>query len=848
MLDNGFTEVDSVWYPPHSGPELVKASINEGVTFVNYRGWATTASGWYAPSFKVNDVNALTNGWKQPLMTSIVCSSGNFDSSTDPCLGEAWIRYGTTSNPKGGPAFFGPSEYWTHTKWNNSIDSGIYWGIFDDALPTFAQAMFRGKIELYNNFPNNINPGGQVEFYWHVYNVLGDPEINMWTAVPDEMTGDHAASLALGTNFLTLDVEAGTRPAEGALACLYKEGEVFAREYLDASGSATIAFDPGTTGDLLVTATMRNGAPYLGSVSINQAGRFVGYISHTIDDDNVGGSQGNGDGYVNPGETIEMPMVVRNWGTLSASSVTGYLTCDDELVTITDGEESFGTVGPGSTAPSQEDFDFQVSEACPSGHMLRFLLRANSGGEDYYTLVEIPVRAPDLVYSDHSIIDGGSFAGNGILDPGETANLVVTLLNEGLAGVTGVGAELVSTDLWFTIEDAVGSFGNVGPGATASNSSNPFTLTADPWLRDGYKAHFTLEIFGDGGYETTVPLVIEVGTTGTNDPMGPDEYGYYAYDNTDTGYEEAPEYDWIEIDPNYGGWGQLVSLTNDDVDTLALPFTFRYYGGAYNEISVCSNGFAALGETWVAIPRNWGIPAAFGPDAMLAAFWDGLSGGGVYKYYDVAQHRYVIEWSRKHNVYQSYEETFEIVLYDPLYYETQTGDGEILFQYETVYNGDSNENYATVGIEEPGQWYGLEYTYANHYAPEAPSLVSGRAIKFTTDSPHLPAIALELEPDATIYHRGETLGYTAYVSNNTSHSRSVVGRADVTLPNGNPYPGNPVVGPRAVNLSAGQSVHPHLTHFIPNAAPLGTYVYAVTIENGEGEVIAQDEFLFVVMP
>ncbi|KPJ51628.1 hypothetical protein AMJ39_09575 [candidate division TA06 bacterium DG_24] len=852
LMENGFADVDSVWHPPTSSAGPIESSINEGVSFVNYRGLGS-AAGWTLPSFKVGNVANLTNGWKQPIMTSIICATCDFASwNYDPCFGEAWIRFGTTTNPKGGPVFFGPTDLFTHTKWNNSIDGGVYWGIFDDGLVEFAQAMFRGKIELYNSFPNNTYAGGTVEHYFHIYNVLGDPELNMWTTVPEALTVDHAASVPLGTNYLVVDVQAGSAPGEGALICLCKEGEIFAREYGDADGSAVLTFEPGTAGDLFVTVTRRNGIPYLASVSVNQANVFAGYDSHVVDDDNVGGSHGNGDGYVNPGETIEMPTWLRNWGTQTASSVTGYLTSDDPWVTVVDGEEAFGTIGPGSTAQSQEDFDFQVSTACTSGHLLQFVLRANAGGEDYYTIVEIPVRGAHLVYSDHSIIDGGSSLGNGILDPGETADMVVTLLNEGLAAVTGVEATLVSTDLWFTIGQAVGTFGSVAPGGTASNSSSPFEITADPLLRDGYEASLTLEITGDGGYEASVPLIIDVGTTGTGDPMGPDEYGYFAYDNTDTGYDEAPAYAWIEIDPSYGGSGTPVSLYGDegDVDTLSLPFTFRYYGGEYDEISICSNGFAALGETWVAIPRNWGIPAALGPDAMLAAFWDDLrpDGGGVYTYYDSTDHRFIIEWSRYENRFNGYEETFEIVLYDPAYHRTATGDGEILYQYETINNVDSNENYATVGIEEPAQWYGLQYTYANHYAPEAPSLVSGRAIKFTTDSPHLPAIGLYLDPDATIYHRGETLGYTAYVANNTSSSQSVVGRADVRLPNGNPYSGNPVVGPRTVNLSSGQSVHPHLTHHLPQAAPFGAYIYTVTVENGEGDIIARDSFAFTVVP
>ena len=36
-------------------------------------------------------------------------------------------------------------------------------------------------------------------------------------------------------------------------------------------------------------------------------------------------------------------------------------------------------------------------------------------------------------------------------------------------------------------------------------------------------------------------------------PVAPNNYGYWAYDDTDAGFDETPTFDWIELDPNYGG-------------------------------------------------------------------------------------------------------------------------------------------------------------------------------------------------------------------------------------------------------------------------------------------------------
>ena len=118
---------------------------------------------------------------------------------------------------------------------------------------------------------------------------------------------------------------------------------------------------------------------------------------------------------------------------------------------------------------------------------------------------------------------------------------------------------------------------------------------------------------------------------------------------------------------------------------------------------------------------------------MIAPFWDNLQAGNIYGYYDSENNSYIIEWYDWENVYNPYyEETFEVILYDPEYFPTPTGDGAILFQYNEVNNVDLGDNYATVGIENETQTEGLLLTFADIYPATAHVLEDETAIFFTT--------------------------------------------------------------------------------------------------------------------
>ena len=72
---------------------------------------------------------------------------------------------------------------------------------------------------------------------------------------------------------------------------------------------------------------------------------------------------------------------------------------------------------------------------------------------------------------------------------------------------------------------------------------------------------------------------MHIDTPTSNFPVAPNNYGYWAYDNTDVGFSASPEFNWVELDPEYGGNnGVHHQLDDDDHVDLEIPFPFQYHG------------------------------------------------------------------------------------------------------------------------------------------------------------------------------------------------------------------------------------------------------------------------------
>jgi hypothetical protein len=746
LLEHGFTSVDTSfgWFSGDSDSRL-PGLFNQGVSLVSYRGWAGPSQ-WYSPTFSVGNLNALQNNNKIGVMASIVCGTGDFGpGGVDPCFGETWLRMGASRTSfKGGPSFFGATDHSTHTRWNNPIMVGYYWSIIRGGNHHFGMAALRGKMQQYMTFPGDNGPGQTIELYFHTYNMLGDPELEVRAKIPIMLAVAHPDTLPLGVNFVEVSVtDTASNPIADAYVVLTKgygdTEEVFEVGRTGAAGNISMSFRAATADTLFVTVSGKDLYPYQGHVMIVQAEVSLAPDSLIIDDDNTGYSSGNGNGIINAAERVELGVALKNFGDIGTAQGV-YTTLESltpKLATVYGNTTGFSDIAPGERALGFRPFVVDISEGAIDGDMVRLKLTVIANiNQTWASVIELPVVAPRFNVSAVTF-----------LDPGDSVAMVLTVENLGSVDAEGVAAVLMSNDDYTAVFDGVGFMGDIPAGGNVSNTGDPFVVRVDSSAFDGRNVNLQLGLATSSHSISIVPFSTTVGNVTSSDPTGPEAYGYYMFDNTDVAYPPVPTYDWEEIAPSLGGPGTRLTFTNTDDKSvmIELPFDFVYYGHHQRKIIVSTNGFVAFdtfrfdmaGNFWYNF-FNWPIPDPGNGSGQISPFWDDLeysgSNYGVIVWNDTTEHRFIIEWYHMTHANTGAAETFEMIIYDAAYHPTITGDCEFLFQYNTIQNNDYSEGYASVGFESHDELNGIQYTYHNSYSSGSATLANSRAIKITTNT------------------------------------------------------------------------------------------------------------------
>ena len=744
LQDGGFTSVDTMMSstPCNYNVNDVITALNEGRSFLNYRGegWS---SGWWATCtpFNTSNIGSLSNGQKFTFVTSIGCGVGMFATGGGNCFGEEWLEMGTLSSPKGASAFIGPAGN-THTTYNNKIDKGIYVGMFQEGLDTPGQALVRGKLYMYNVFGNVP----LVESHYKLYNVLGDPSIHIWKEVPLAVEVEHDDTITVGINQieLTATFASNGQAVANAIFCLAGDG-IYEIDSTDANGKVIFNIMPEE--EQILTVTMRGGnvIPYQGTIEVIELAELVEPVGEPLITD----LDGNLDGLINPNENGLISLTLVNWGNLTASNIQAALSLagTNYAQVITTAPQSFGDLDPGSSFTG-DPFQFFIEPYCPVGEIIPFQLHIASSTTSWDYTINVEVMGCRLTFDNFVVIDQ-SLPRNFKMDPGETVRLVFSIKNNGEDFAPDAMGILTSSNPYISVEDSIGSFGTININNINKNFENYFIVNIDEMCPTNYMAEFSLHLFtlnGNYPYQTDLQISLPVGLPIPTDYTGPDAYGYYAYSSNDAFYEQTPVYNWVEIDDM--GTQIVVPGVSDYTETVNLPFTFKYYGVDYDYLRISTDGWIALNGGGQIAPVNTGLPNEDNVNNMAAVFWDDLYDvqyqweGDIYYYFDNPNHRFIVEWdSISHNdtTTEPKKEIFQAILLDPAYYTTTTGDGEILFQYKKVTSITSN----TVGIENNYQDDGLQYVFDQDYDETASTLVNHFAIKFTTEPPFTSLITTD---------------------------------------------------------------------------------------------------------
>jgi hypothetical protein len=711
----GYTDIDSAYC---AGSSHVVDWFNEGISFYNYRGWIGMEG------LSTSEIIDLSQGPRTPMSTIFTCDTGDFDWGDD--YTEAFLNAGSPSTPGGAVACAGFATSNTHTRYNNVFCGGFYGALLEHDVPEAGSCLLQGKYELYYTLPPSEQSNAANFAYWG--NLMGDPGTPLWAGVPGALAAAVPAQVGLGASQLDLSFTSSSQPVEGLVVCAYMESAGLQQVALtDANGRVILPLDGLQAGTLYLTATHHRYGTFRRSITVRSNSYDV-----TLSAWSVAGNSSAQAGLANQAVSFTL----QNTGTSTMDNINVTPVLDAAYGSVSAPSLSTIALSPGATQV------FNGTLLSPLGtldaaSMLPLQFDVTSNQDDFTLLAPVSVAAPFVTLSSQSYP-------NGVLNPGDTDDMQLGVQNSGT--LTGSNFTVTLTSLepdYLTIHTASVNLGSLGIGTT---EEPVFSMSIGNMVLPGAVLQAELTwVSHSGSISGSALLGVEVGSPGQNDPTADDGYGYFAFENTDTGYMQTPSYNWYAISTPEGGSGTELSINDngdeqDDGVVVSLPFSFTYYGHAYSDMMVCSNGFVAFDDDgfgeWDF--RNHSFPTSIGPDAMIAPMWDDhLTAGaaGVWTYYDAAQSAFVVSWYNVDANGSGGPNTFQLVLYDPSIHVTVTGDGPFKFQYADFNDTQSNSSdfpYCAAGFKDESSTRGLTLVNYHVYPNTMRTIADGRAIYVST--------------------------------------------------------------------------------------------------------------------
>ncbi len=476
-------------------------AIEQGQNLVNHDGHgSTTAMGAGTGYLHPSDFDNLTNAPKYGIMASIGCWTAAFDFD---CIAEHWVN----SPNGGGVAFIGNSSYGWGSPGNpgfgysDRFDSRIFYSLFVEDNFHLGAALALSKVYFIpHSREKNV-------YRWHQYqlNLLGDPEMPVWTDTPETLKVSYPQSVPLGSSriLITVKDKNSNTAIKNALICLMKGSESYASGYTDASGSIFLDATPSTSGDCDLTVTAHN--YLLSEITIPVvSGSYVNYLGWIIND-----TSGNSDGIANPNENILLPTTIKNCGNTTANNIQLKLRSLDPLVTIQDSVESLSSLSPGDSITIDDAFEISIG-AATNGYGISFDLEITDASQTLNFNPIILIGTPILGINEIIISSPPTM-------PNETESLFVNLENLGYGFGHSSFAKLISNDPNVSILSDSVWYGEIYP-ESLSITSQAFVVSIDPGCPSSYLAQLPITIqTNDYSFNDTIDLLI--GETGFSDDM-----------------------------------------------------------------------------------------------------------------------------------------------------------------------------------------------------------------------------------------------------------------------------------------------------------------------------------------
>lgn len=474
----------------------INNDINNGASIIVHRDHGQI-DGWYSPSYLNSDLTGLNND-DLTFFFSVNCQTGEFNSSSE-CFTEALTRH-----PHRALAAIGATEV------SYSFVNDVYvWGMWDYMWPNFdpgygvsgPQLIYPTFASVYGKYYLEAsswpyNPGDKPTVYY-LFHMFGDAFTTVYTEMPQNLNVVNNPVMITGLPTFEVTADANS------LIALTLNGEIVG--VAEGTGSPVSmdvpVINPGNT--VTLTVTKQNYYRYTSQIQVVPAeGPYVVVDSCIVND-----ASGNNDGLLDYGESPMLTLRARNVGVADANNVTINISSPDQFVTITDSSEFYNMVVAGGTVTINNGFALDVAATVPDLHSIPFSVEATDGANSWQSTFNLRAHSPVFALGNYSVYDPGG-NNNGVLDPGETADVTIEIKNTGSSGAVSVFGELTSTDPNVIINSPYQSYGNIASGESIVKS---FNVSADQNTPQGHRAYFGLNITADPGLTASDSLSLIIG-------------------------------------------------------------------------------------------------------------------------------------------------------------------------------------------------------------------------------------------------------------------------------------------------------------------------------------------------
>lgn len=228
----------------------VRNAANEGRSFLVFSGHGSETSWADGPSFTQSDVYNLTNS-VYPMVFGFACVTGNY--VREECFGETWLRHSS-----GGLAYWGSSvnSYWDE---DDILEKALFEGFWNQGYMWIGAALQYALQGVYNYY------GGTsvVRRYFEMYNLMGDPSVDLLTNTVQDLAVSHSSGINAGAPSFPIVCS-----VNGAVATITQNGTIHGTAIVSGGNASIPLVPPIIAGEALLTVTAQNYKPYQATLNI----------------------------------------------------------------------------------------------------------------------------------------------------------------------------------------------------------------------------------------------------------------------------------------------------------------------------------------------------------------------------------------------------------------------------------------------------------------------------------------------------------------------------------------------------------------------------------------------------